>query len=225
MKKILITLFTICIAQTFAAKATPEQWIAKANGVLKEQPRISSKYIYPGLEPSSVFEASAILDSATKEYPYRIDMWLGQVQLFGEINECGMQSKFFDKINTLLKKKKDKCELSGGRKIDDAEKLLEKEFTLVIRKYFELEYDSCFEIMSRQMYKYLPNSVEALNFLSIHYMLQKNDSALALLERANKIAPTDCIVLSNLALYYKRKGDAKKEDEYKKKQDLFCKEK
>jgi tetratricopeptide (TPR) repeat protein len=152
-------------------------------------------------------------------------MWLGQVQLFGEINECGMQSKFFDKINTLLKKKKDKCELSGGRKIDDAEKLLEKEFTLVIRKYFELEYDSCFEIMSRQMYKYLPNSVEALNFLSIHYMLQKNDSALALLERANKIAPTDCIVLSNLALYYKRKGDTKKEDEYKKKQDLFCKEK
>jgi hypothetical protein len=45
MKKILITLFTICIAQTLAAKATPEQWIAKANGVLKEQPRISSKYI------------------------------------------------------------------------------------------------------------------------------------------------------------------------------------
>ena len=115
--------------------------------------------------------------------------------------------------------------MAGGRKIDDAEKLLEKEFTLVIRKYFELEYDSCFEIMSRQMYKYLPNSVEALNFLSIHYMLQKNDSALALLERANKIAPTDCIVLSNLALYYKRKGDTKKEDEYKKKQDLFCKEK
>lgn len=224
MKKILITLFTICIAQTFAAKATPEQWIAKANGVLKEQPRISSKYIYPGLEPSSVFEASAILDSATKEYPYRIDMWLGQVQLFGEINECGMQSKFFDKINTLLKTKKDKCELAGGKKINNAEKLLEGEFTIVIRKYFDLEYDSCYEYMSRQMYKLLPNSVEALNAMSIHYMLQKNDSALALLERANKIAPTDCIVLSNLALYYKRKGNTKKEDEYKKKQDLFCKE-
>ena len=195
MKKILITLFTICIAQTFAAKATPEQWIAKANGVLKEQPRISSKYIYPGLEPSSVFEAS------------------------------GMQSKFFDKINTLLKTKKDKCELAGGKKINNAEKLLEGEFTIVIRKYFDLEYDSCYEYMSRQMYKLLPNSVEALNAMSIHYMLQKNDSALALLERANKIAPTDCIVLSNLALYYKRKGNTKKEDEYKKKQDLFCKEK
>ena len=225
MKKFLFTLFTICITQTFAAKATPEQWIAKANGVLKEQVRISSKYIYPGIEPSSVFEASAILDSATNEYPYRIDMWLGQVQLFGEINECGMQSKFFDKINTLLKTKKDKCELAGGKKIDNAEKLLEGEFTIVIRKYFDLEYDSCYEHMSRQMYKLLPNSVEALNAMSIHYMLQKNDSALALLERANKIAPTDCIVLSNLALYYKRKGNTKKEDEYKKKQDLFCKEK
>lgn len=224
MKKILFTLFTICITQTFAAKATPEQWIAKANGVLKEQVRISSKYIYPGHEPSSVFEASAILDSATKEYPYRIDMWLGQVQLFGVINECGMQSKFFDKINTLLKTKKDKCELAGGKKIDNAEKLLEGEFTIVIRKYFDLEYDSCYEHMSRQMYKLLPNSVEALNAMSIHYMLQKNDSALVLLERANKIAPTDCIVLSNLALYYERKGDTKKEDEYKKKQDLFCKE-
>ena len=224
MKKFLFTLFTICIIQTFAAKATPEQWIAKANGVLKEQLRISSKYIYPGIEPSSVFEASAILDSATKEYPYRIDMWLGQVQLFGEINECGMQSKFFDKINTLLKTKKDKCELAGGKKINNAEKLLEGEFTIVIKKYFDLEYDSCYEHMSRQMYKLLPNSVEALNAMSIHYMLQKNDSALALLERANKIAPTDCIVLSNLALYYERKGDTKKEDEYKKKKDLFCKE-
>ena len=223
MKKFLITLFTICIAQTFAA--TPEQWIAKANGVLKEQLRISSKFIYPGTEPGSVFEASAILDSATKEYPYRIDMWLGQVQLFGEINECGLQSKFFDKINTLLRTKKDKCELAGGKKIDNAEKLLEKEFTIVIRKYFELEYDSCYELISRQMYKFLPNSVEALNALSIHYMLQKNDSALALLERANKIAPADCIVLSNLALYYKRKGDTKKEDEYKKQQTLLCKEK
>ena len=224
MKKFLFTLFTICITQTFAAKATPEQWIAKANGVLKEQVRISSKYIYPSIEPSSVFEASAILDSATNEYPYRIDMWLGQVQLFGEINECGMQSKFFDKINTLLKTKKDKCELAGGKKIDNAEKLLEGEFTIVIRKYFDLEYDSCYEHMSRQMYKLLPNSVEALNAMSIHYMLQKNDSALALLERANKIAPTDCIVLSNLAQYYERKGDTKKEDEYKKKQNLFCKE-
>ena len=224
MKKILITLFTICVAPIFAATATPEQWIAKANSVVKEQVRISSKYIYPGIEPSSVFEASAILDSATKEYPYRIDMWLGQVQLFGEINECGMQSKFFDKINTLLKTKKDKCELAGGKKIDNAEKLLEGEFTIVIRKYFDLEYDSCYEHMSRQMYKLLPNSVEALNAMSIHYMLQKNDSALALLERANKIAPTDCIVLSNLALYYERKGDTKKKDEYKKKKDLFCKE-
>ena len=223
MKKILFTVFAICMAQIFAA--TPEQWIAKANGVLKEQPRISSKFIYPGLDPESVFEASAILDSATKEHPYRIDMWLGQVQLFGGINECGMQSKFFDKINTLLKKDKDKCELSGGRKIDNAEKLLEGEFTIVVRKYFELEYDSCYELLSRQMYRFLPNSVEALNAMSIHYMLQKNDSALALLERANKINPADCIVLSNLALFHKRKGNTKKEDEYKKQHALFCKDK
>ena len=223
MKKILFAILAVYFAQAFAD--TPEEWITRANSVIKKEIRASSNSIHSAYSLGSLQEASAILDSALQRFPYRIDIWLGQVQLNGEMENCKVQTKYFEKIHDLLKTKKDKCELKGGQKIADADKLLEGEFTIAARKYFEIENDPCYEMLARQMLKYLPNSVEALNAMSVVHLLQQSDSAIVYLERAHKVNPTDCIVIHNIAEFYKRKGNTKKHEEYTMKEALMCRQK
>lgn len=223
MKKSLFIILAVYFAQTFAD--SPEEWITKANGVIKQEIRASSNSIHSAYSLESLQEASAILDSALQRFPYRIDIWLGQVQLNGEMENCKAQANYFEKIHDLLKTKKDKCELKGGQKIADADDLLEKEFTIAARKHFETENDPCYEMLARQMHKYLPNSVEALNAMSVIHLLQKSDSAIIYLERAYKINPSDCVVIHNIAEFHKRKGDTKKLEEYTMKEALMCRQK
>ena len=223
MKKILLAMLTVCFAQVSAD--TPEEWIAKANGVIKQEIRASSNSIHSAYSLESLQKASAILDSALQRFPYRIDIWLGQVQLNGEMENCKAQTKYFEKIHELLKTNKDKCELKDGQKIVDADKLLEGEFTIAAKNHFEIENDACYEMLARQMLKYLPNSVEALNAMSVVHLLQKSDSAIVYLERAHKINPSDCIVIHNIAEFYKRKGNTKKHEEYTMKEALMCRQK
>ena len=75
------------------------------------------------------------------------------------------------------------------------------------------------------MLKFLPNSVEALNAMSVVHLLQKNDSAIVYLEKAHKLNPSDCIVIHNIAEFYKRKGNQKKHEEYTMKEALMCRQK
>ena len=222
MKKILFTILAVYFAQAFAD--TPEEWITRANSVIKKEIRASSNTIRSAYSLGSLQEASAILDSALERFPYRIDIWLGQVQLNGEMENCKAQVKYFEKIHDLLKTKKDKCELAGGRKIDNADKLLEGEFSIAARKHFEVENDPCYEMLARQMLKFLPNSVESLNAMSVVHLLQESDSAIVYLERAHKLNPSDCIVIHNIAEFYKRKGNKKKHEEYTMKEALMCKQ-
>ena len=222
MKKILFTILAVYFAQAFAD--TPEEWIARANGVIKKEIRASSNTIRSAYSLGSLQEASAILDSALERFPYRIDIWLGQVQLNGEMGNCKAQVKYFEKIHDLLKTKKDKCELKDGKKISNADKLLEGEFTIAARKHFEVENDPCYEMLARQMLKFLPNSVESLNAMSVVHLLQESDSAIVYLERAHKLNPSDCIVIHNIAEFYKRKGNKKKHEEYTMKEALMCKQ-
>ena len=223
MKRILFTLLALYFAQAFAD--TPEEWIARANKAIKTEIRASSNSIHSKYSLGSLQDASAILDSALERFPYRIDIWLGQVQLNGEMEDCKAQARYFEKIHELLKTKKDKCELKGGQKIADADKLLEGEFTIAARQHFDKENDACYEMLARQMLKFLPNSVEALNAMSVVHMLQKNDSAIVYLEKAHKLNPSDCIVIHNIAEFYKRKGNQKKHEEYTMKEALMCRQK
>jgi Flp pilus assembly protein TadD len=56
--------------------------------------------------------------------------------------------------------------------------------------------------------KYYPDHVENLSNLAITYLIQKDyTNALTPLLKAEKIAPTDYIVLNNIAYCYDTKGD------------------
>ncbi|SHL51358.1 lipopolysaccharide assembly protein LapB [Fibrobacter sp. UWH4] len=222
MKKF-FSLLAVFFVQLFAD--TPEEWIAKANGVIKQEIRASGNSIRSVYSFESLKEASTILDSALKRFPYRIDVWLGQVQLNGEMENCKAQVEYFEKIHELLKTKRDKCELKDGEKIGNADELLEKEFTIAARKHFESENDPCYEMLARQMLKFLPNSVEALNAMSVVHLLQKSDSAIVYLERAYKLNTSDCVVIHNIAEFYKRKDNKKKYEEYTMKEALMCRQK
>jgi tetratricopeptide (TPR) repeat protein len=63
--------------------------------------------------------------------------------------------------------------------------------------------------------KYYPDHVESLSNLSIVYLIKKEyGKALESLLKAEKLAPTDYIVLNNIAQAYKLKGDYKNAIKY-----------
>jgi len=62
--------------------------------------------------------------------------------------------------------------------------------------------------IAEKILKYYPDHVESLSSLSVVYMLQKQyDKALEPLLKAEKINPSDYIVLGNLAQAYKLLGN------------------
>jgi tetratricopeptide (TPR) repeat protein len=62
---------------------------------------------------------------------------------------------------------------------------------------------------------YNPDHVASLSNIAITYMVSKKyDKGLQYLLRAEKIAPDDLIVLNNIAVIYKRKGDKRRARKY-----------
>jgi tetratricopeptide (TPR) repeat protein len=62
--------------------------------------------------------------------------------------------------------------------------------------------------ISEAVIKYYPDHVESLSNIALTYLIAGDyDKAIPYLLKAEKAAPTDVIVLNNIAEAYKRKGD------------------
>lgn len=217
MKKVYSFLsLLLLVVSPILADENPEVWIKKTNDALKqsEQVQVSNKSIHPGYSQDGINKALVYLDTAVTQFPYRLDLWLGMVQIYGLVGDCDSQLKILEKVESLLKTSFDKCRLKGDRKVPSVEYLLENEYRNAIGNHWEEENDRCFELLSRKMYSIMPHRVEATNFMAVHYMLNKNDSALIVLEKALKTDPKDCVILGNMVNYYGRKKDVQKRKEY-----------
>ncbi|MCX6146076.1 MAG: tetratricopeptide repeat protein [Candidatus Kapabacteria bacterium] len=151
------------------------------------------------------------IDKGIKMFPNRLDMRFGKVYMLGK-KENYME--FTDEIIKTI-------DYSNTNKntwlwADDKPQKDPKEFMLgsiqdYVLQLYNTNDDKLLDNMKRiseTVLKYYPDHVESLSDLSIVYMINKDyDKALEQLLKAEKIAPSDYIVLMNIAEAYKRKGD------------------
>jgi len=158
------------------------------------------------------------IDKGIEKYPNRLDMRFGKIYIFGQIEDFENFTKEIVKTIDYSSLNNIKWTWSDNKPLDNP-----KDFMLgAIQDYqvqlYNTEKNDLLNNMKRiaeTVLKYYPDHIESLSNLSIVFMLKKQyDTALLPLLRAEKINPTDYVVLSNIAQAYKLKGDTKNAIKY-----------
>ena len=106
---------------------------------------------------------------------------------------------------------KNKWEWEDGSKLKDGKKQMLgniQDCILQLLNTGKQEILEFVKVISEEVLKYYPDHIESLTNLSAIYLWKnENDKALEYLVQAEKLAPTDAVVLNNLAQAYKQKGD------------------
>ncbi|MCX6230106.1 MAG: tetratricopeptide repeat protein [Bacteroidetes bacterium] len=149
-------------------------------------------------------------DKGILKNPSRLDIRFGKIYMYGELKDW---KAFTEEIIKTI----DYSEINKNKWIWTDNKAVEKpkEFMLsTIQEYqlklYDTNDDDLLENMKQiaeAVLKYYPDHVESLSDLSIVYLIKKdNNKALEVLLKAEKLAPTDAVVLNNIAETYKRMG-------------------
>jgi tetratricopeptide (TPR) repeat protein len=158
------------------------------------------------------------IDQGIKLYPDRLDMRFGKIYVLGQVKEW---KKYTDEIITTIHhsaKNKNKWTWTNNIKKEDGENFFIGALQDYQVKLYNTGDDSLLPYMrsmAEEVLKLHPNNVENLSNVGITYMVtEKYDEAIKAFLRAEKIAPTDAIVLGNLGHAYKLKGEKTKAIEY-----------
>lgn len=153
----------------------------------------------------------AYAEKGIEKNPARLDIRFGKTYMHGEVEDW---KNFTDEIIKTVDYSaiiKNNWTWTDNKPLDDP-----KEFMLSSIQGYQLQLyntndDDLLENMkqiSEAVLKHYPDHVESLSDLSIVYMIRKDyDKALEILLKAERYAPTDYIVLNNIAEAYNRKGD------------------
>ncbi len=159
-------------------------------------------------------------------YPNRLDMRFGKIYVLGQIKDW---SSFTQEIITTINYSavnNNQWTWTNNEKQENG-----KEFFLSSLQDYQMDLyntmdDSLLTNMqeiAKTVLKHYPDHIESLSNLSIGYLVSKEyDKALIPLLKAEKINPTDYIVISNIAYAYKEKGDNPKAIEYYSKLIQHC---
>lgn len=161
-------------------------------------------------EKNDFGKALAYLDKGIEKFPNRLDMRFGKIAAFG-------LTKDYKSLTDEIVETIDYSNLNKNQwlwKNGEALKEPEKFFLSSIQDYFVQVYDSgddnveYLKPIPVAVLKYYPDSVENLSNLAIYHTLKKDyDNALISLLKAEKLAPTDFVVIGNIAWAYYLKGD------------------
>lgn len=170
-------------------------------GYLSEQINYDKKTLAKGFEK---------IDAGISKYPSRLDMRFGKTYALGLLGDYEAFTNEIIRTIDYSKSINHQWTWSNNKKLEDPEKFL----LGTVQKYIVQLYDAGDEQLehmkriSETVLKYYPENVECLSNLSIvHSIWKEHDKALVYLLRAEKIAPTDYIVLNNIANTYAQKGD------------------
>lgn len=162
--------------------------------------------------------ALEIIEQGIALYPDRLDMRFGKIYVLGQVKDW---DKFTSEIIRTV-------EYSSGNDNEwtwtnnELQQNGEDFFLSSLQDYQVQLYNTGKDALlmnmrsiAREILKYYPNNIESLSNLSITYLLTgEYDKGLEPLLKAEKITPTDYIVLSNIAQGYRLKGDKEKAVEY-----------
>lgn len=151
------------------------------------------------------------ISKGIKMYPDRLDMRLGKIYMYGQIEDYGNFTS--EIINTIdySNEINNNWKWAEENPLENPKDVLLSSIQTYQNQLYNTENDSLLENMKRiseTVLKYYPDHIESLSNISIVCMIQSQyDKALELLLKAEKINPKDFIVLNNIAQAYKLKGD------------------
>lgn len=161
------------------------------------------------------------IDQGIKLFPNRLDMRFGKIYALGQYGDW---DRFTDEIVKTVRFSKDnnnQWTWANNKKKEDGEAF----FLSSLQNYQLTLYNTGEEklllnmrTIAQEVLKIYPDNIENLSNLSITYLLTgEYDQAIEALLKAEKLAPTDGVVLGNIAQGYKLKGDKKMAIKYYKK--------
>jgi tetratricopeptide (TPR) repeat protein len=178
-------------------------------------------YLYSEIyfEPQILNLGLAYIDSGISRFPTRLDMRFGKIYMLG-------QTKQYDDFANEIVKTINFYATSGATwtwtndepvKEDSKGFMLSSVQDYVVQLFNAEDNGQAGNIrkISDEVLKFYPNNVEYLSNKSISYILEGDfDGALMPLLKAEKLAPTDHIVLGNIAHCYVKKNDTRNAIKY-----------
>jgi tetratricopeptide (TPR) repeat protein len=150
------------------------------------------------------------IDTGIEKFPNRLDMRFGEIYMLGKIPDY---NKFTIKlVNTIIYGEKIglKWMWKDNKPLDNPENFMLGSVQTYVNQLFNAgdENADLIKAVAETVLKYHPNHVESLSNLAISYLVKKDYvNALNPLLKAEKNAPTDFIVLNNIAYCYSAQGD------------------
>lgn len=162
--------------------------------------------------------ALEIIEQGIALYPDRLDMRFGKIYVLGQVKDW---DKFTSEIIRTIEyssTNNNKWTWTNNELQQNGEDFFLSSLQDYQVQLYNTGKDALLMNMrsiAREILKYYPNNIESLSNLSITYLLTgEYDKGLEPLLKAEKITPTDYIVLSNIAQGYRLKGDKEKAVEY-----------
>ena len=151
------------------------------------------------------------IDKGISKFPTRLDMRFGKIYMLGKNEDYENFTVEIIKAIDYSDIIKTKWTWTDNKPLDDSKKFMLSAVQDYVVQLYNTNNDALLDNMKRiaeTVLKYYPDHVESLSNLSIVYMIKKEyDKAIEVLLKAEKLAPKDYIVLSNIAQGYKLKGD------------------
>lgn len=150
------------------------------------------------------------INKGIEKFPNRLDMRFGKIYAIGQIEDYKLFTSEIIKTVDYSNTNKNQWLWMQNEKVEDSERFLLKAIQDYIVQLFNSGDENAENIktIAETTLKYYPNNVENLSNLAIYYLIKEDfDKALPPLLKAEKLAPTDAVVLNNIAWSYYSKGD------------------
>lgn len=164
-----------------------------------------------GLAAANLKKAFEYIDKGIAMYPNRLDM------RFGKIYMLGQKENYTEFTNEIIKTVdyssviKNAWLWTNNKPPKDPKQYMlssVQEYILQLANTGNTKMVEQMKVISETVLKYYPDNVESLLDLSIVYTINKDyDKALAQLLKAEKLAPTNAVIMNGIAEAYRKKGD------------------
>ncbi|WP_396212567.1 tetratricopeptide repeat protein [Flavobacterium sp.] len=171
-------------------------------GYIQSNKSYNEKYAKKGIE---------YIDKGILKFPKRLDMRFGKTYVLGENENYTEFTKEIIKTIEYSNVIKNEWNWTKDKKLEDAENFMLGSIQNYVTQLYNTGNDDLLENMkniAETILKYYPNHIESLSNISIVHLIRKEfDKGLEYLQKAEKINPTDFVVLGNIAQAYKMKDD------------------